>query len=223
MHGFVVIHLLKSILIPTLNEGPLIGRWNKFLEIKFPLRPLQLPASHPVSPLALAKRVASDQILMLVHYFLSNEPSFSIFLLSLPQGSSRGWSYIIFQRARLDSHNYYFADRHISREHGRHGRPIWRADQAKVLGPILSCLICQLESVAFGSGMSVLSISVTTITRVPKLELAYKFSVYAVGLPRAILADLWRLLDSVSFITELKVCRPFPTQRLPISFDHFPV
>ncbi|KAI0936070.1 hypothetical protein AcV5_004304 [Taiwanofungus camphoratus] len=43
--------------------GPLIGRWNFFLERNFPLR-LQGGNSGAVSLLALSKRVAADQLIM---------------------------------------------------------------------------------------------------------------------------------------------------------------
>jgi len=39
--------------------GPLIGRWNQFLEITFPLR---APGRSNINPLSLAKRVISDQL-----------------------------------------------------------------------------------------------------------------------------------------------------------------
>ncbi|KAF9511663.1 hypothetical protein BS47DRAFT_1330791 [Hydnum rufescens UP504] len=41
--------------------GPLIGRWNIFLERHFPLRSLREPASGPISWRALGKRVLADQ------------------------------------------------------------------------------------------------------------------------------------------------------------------
>jgi len=41
--------------------GPIIGRWNKVLELAFPLRTPNRPR---VNPIALAKRVGSDQIFM---------------------------------------------------------------------------------------------------------------------------------------------------------------
>jgi protein Mpv17 len=41
-----------------------MGRWNKFLEIRFPLR--SVGNSNHVSFKALAKRVAADQIIMYV-------------------------------------------------------------------------------------------------------------------------------------------------------------
>ncbi|KAM5538246.1 hypothetical protein V8D89_008133 [Ganoderma adspersum] len=44
--------------------GPLIGRWNFFLERKFPLRPVRQHGSSRVSFRALARRVGADQLLM---------------------------------------------------------------------------------------------------------------------------------------------------------------
>jgi len=41
--------------------GPIMGRWNSFLEVTFPLRSFAAPK---VNPLALAKRVALDQLFM---------------------------------------------------------------------------------------------------------------------------------------------------------------
>jgi len=41
--------------------GPVIGSWNKILEIAFPLRSLTRPQ---VNPIALTKRVVSDQLFM---------------------------------------------------------------------------------------------------------------------------------------------------------------
>ncbi len=45
-----------------LGMGPLIGRWNKFLQVTFPLKKSPLQPSIHMS--ALAKRVLSDQICM---------------------------------------------------------------------------------------------------------------------------------------------------------------
>ncbi|KAJ3480269.1 hypothetical protein NLI96_g8472 [Meripilus lineatus] len=47
-----------------LGMGPLIGRWNLFLEQRFPLRFLNGHKTGSVSVKALTKRVASDQIIM---------------------------------------------------------------------------------------------------------------------------------------------------------------
>jgi len=47
--------------------GPLIGRWNAFLERRFPLRvpqPPRLTNNSRVSIVGLTKRVSSDQLLM---------------------------------------------------------------------------------------------------------------------------------------------------------------
>jgi hypothetical protein len=49
-------------LVTFIISGPLIGRWNQFLEWRFPLR--MVGSSSRVSGRALAKRVAADQLLM---------------------------------------------------------------------------------------------------------------------------------------------------------------
>ena len=49
------------------TPGPLIGRWNAFLERRFPLRvgrPSRLTGNSRVSIAGLTKRVSSDQLLM---------------------------------------------------------------------------------------------------------------------------------------------------------------
>lgn len=51
------------------TSGPVIGRWNFFLERNFPLR--ALGGSGKVSARALAKRVGADQLIMYVHILLS--------------------------------------------------------------------------------------------------------------------------------------------------------
>ena len=47
-----------------LHLGPLIGRWNFFLERHFPLRPLGGANPGKVSLRALARRVGADQLFM---------------------------------------------------------------------------------------------------------------------------------------------------------------
>lgn len=56
-------------LIICTYSGPLIGRWNLFLEQRFPLRFLNGHKTGSVSVKALTKRVASDQIIMYVVLF----------------------------------------------------------------------------------------------------------------------------------------------------------
>ena len=57
---------------PRLRTGPLIGRWNFFLERHFPLRAQSLRPGQPgkVSLKALGKRVAADQLFMYVASYL---------------------------------------------------------------------------------------------------------------------------------------------------------
>lgn len=52
--------------------GPLIGRWNFFLERNFPLRPVRQGNSGQVSFRALARRVGADQFFMSVPYLPSH-------------------------------------------------------------------------------------------------------------------------------------------------------
>ena len=49
--------------LTCLLSGPLIGRWNFFLERNFPLRPVESRTGN-VSVKALSKRVAADQLIM---------------------------------------------------------------------------------------------------------------------------------------------------------------
>lgn len=51
----------KTRLVTGLASGPVIGRWNKYLEFRFPLRPR---GHSSTSFSALAKRVVVDQIVM---------------------------------------------------------------------------------------------------------------------------------------------------------------
>lgn len=59
--------------------GPVIGRWNFFLERNFPLRPQN--GSNRVSARALAKRVGADQLFMYVLFVLSISTLFLFLLL----------------------------------------------------------------------------------------------------------------------------------------------
>jgi len=52
-----------SIPVDEVPSGPVIGRWNKYLELKFPLRTRREGAATG-SFAALSKRVAVDQIVM---------------------------------------------------------------------------------------------------------------------------------------------------------------
>ena len=52
--------------ITNAASGPAIGKWNKFLEARFPLR--TIGGSGRVSLRALSKRVAADQIIMYVPF-----------------------------------------------------------------------------------------------------------------------------------------------------------
>ncbi|EIW86525.1 hypothetical protein CONPUDRAFT_44700 [Coniophora puteana RWD-64-598 SS2] len=47
-----------------LGMSPVLGRWNAFLEHRFPLKTIKLRGRQKISFKALAKRVAADQILM---------------------------------------------------------------------------------------------------------------------------------------------------------------
>ena len=64
--------------------GPVIGRWNFFLERNFPLRTQN--GSGRVSARALAKRACADQLIMYVWIFLSVDVLLMFFLIRAPLG-----------------------------------------------------------------------------------------------------------------------------------------
>lgn len=64
----------KALLVYFRIPGPVIGRWNTFLEARFPLKLYR--HAHKISLSALGKRVAYDQLLMYATRLTSARYSF---------------------------------------------------------------------------------------------------------------------------------------------------
>lgn len=168
--------LVKEVLRDKAGAGPVVGRWNKYLELKFPLRTRR---DGPTSFAALSKRVAVDQIVMApigVGPYAFFHPSMtpihipffqlSIFLSSMGVMEGRDAKHI---RARFED---------IYRPVLLANWKIWPAAQVRLLSYNASCF--GLADRWCGCG-----------------RIVYQFPVYALTLPRSVSTNMRRVLDAL--------------------------